>query len=135
MRVSEDKFYCHRCKRGGTTRSLARELGHSVTPETAQERSAREQKAKFKSWINERHNSIAAELRVTRKRADIAKRVLRVYPDCEPAWDALARFCHSEAKLTAALETLSFEKVPTYLEEPSTPDTLFAEFKEIHGSR
>jgi hypothetical protein len=127
---NDECFYCHRCGRGGNARTLARDLGKPLPPETLEQRAARERAAQFRTWIDQHYRTVATEFRSAGRLAQRAKQALSQYPDCEPAWNALAHFYHSEAKLSAALETLSFERAPQWLESPATPETLFHEYED-----
>jgi hypothetical protein len=128
--LNDECFYCHRCGKGGNVRTLVREIGTSLPPESLEQRVARERAARFRAWVDRQCRTVATEFYSAGRLAQRAKKVLAKYPDCEPAWDALARFYHSEAKLSAALETLSFERAPHWLESPSMPETLFHEYEE-----
>ena len=122
--------HCHRCHKSWNIRTVARELGLPLAPETRERRSRREQEARFKEWVNTCHAILAERLRYLGQRAEVAKRMLAHYPDCESTWDALAAFYHSEAELFGALDILSFEKVSPWLESPVTRDTLFVAFAD-----
>ena len=128
--INDERFYCHRCHKGGNVRTLAREIGKPLPPETLEQRAARKRAAQFRAWLDQQYRTVATEFRCAGLLAQRAHRVLQQYPDCEPAWDALARFYHPETKLCAALETLSFERAPRWLDSPSTPESLFREYEE-----
>jgi hypothetical protein len=85
----------------------------------------------FKEWEDTCYIILVRRLRFLKRRAELAKEVLACFPDCEPAWAALADLCHSEAHLSAAFELLAYEKVPNYLEQPMTRAKLRTAFDEV----
>jgi len=127
---TDEVFYCHRCHRSGNGRTLARELGLPLAPETHERREQREQAARFSEWKETCHLILGRRLRCLTQRAEDAKRVLAQYPGCESAWNALAAFYHNEAEIFGALDVLAFEKVSQWLESPLTRDTLFVAFAD-----
>jgi len=148
-------FRCHGCGVGGdvfrfvevqrhcsfpqAVRFLAAragiDVGFAPSPEVAarvdEVRRKKEAEQAFREWENTCYMLLMRRLWFLERRAALAKRVLHVYPDCEPAWAALADFCHSAAHLSAAFETLAYEKVPNYLEEPMTRAKLRTAFDEV----
>jgi hypothetical protein len=102
--------YCHRCHWTANERTLARGLGKAVAPESSEKRLARAKAQRFGPWVDAQQREVAARYRQNGRSAAIAKDVLSHFPDCEPAWDALARFYHSESNLAAALDILSFSR-------------------------
>ena len=99
VRVSEDKFFCHRCRRGGTTRSLARELGRPLPRETAAERAERQRLKETNRILDDAHEILAALERGLSRGAIAASRCLaRWIPENknpelqELAWGALERY-------------------------------------------
>jgi hypothetical protein len=130
---TDEVAFCHRCKWTANKTTLARGLGKEVTPETEAHRLARAKAEKFDAWLNESYKQVAAEYRYLGRMAAIAKDVLAKYPDCEPAWDALANFCHREAELAGALDTLCFEKVSVWNERRLTPLELFDRVRGNNG--
>jgi hypothetical protein len=93
-------------------------LGVPIAPETHEHRKKRAQVARFSAWANTCHAILALRLRYLTTRAELAKSVLPQFPDCEPAWDALADFYHNQASLLGALDILTFEKLSSWLEQP-----------------
>jgi len=73
----------------------------------------------FDRWRDGLIRRANAEYRSLWRNAGLAEDVLRKFPDCEPAWSALARWYHAEARLTSILDFLLFNKVTDYLEVPS----------------
>lgn len=125
---TDEVAYCHRCAWKTNARTLARELGLPVAPETRDHRERRARAALFSAWLNTCHTILTRRLWRLLKRANLAKMVLAQYPDCEPAWGALAAFYHNEALLMGALDLLAFEKVSPWLERPMTRQRLAAAF-------
>jgi hypothetical protein len=122
--------YCHRCKWTGNARTLARELGLPLEPLTREIHEKREQHDRFTEWERTIYLLLMRGWRSLTRRAELAKQVLLRFPDCDPAWRALADFYHSESTFSAAFEFLSCDKLPQYLEAPMTRDKLFAAFTE-----
>jgi hypothetical protein len=108
---------------------LAKGLGKSVEPLSPEKRKAKAEAARFGEWVDAQHIQVAAQYRRRGRMAAIAQRVLVRFPDCEPAWDALARFYRSEARLARMLDVLSFEGVSPWLETPATPLSLFQKWE------
>jgi len=127
--------HCHRCHWSGNARTLSRKLGFAVSPETAAHREARVKAEEFSTWINSKHRIISDRYRVLGRKAQLAKEVLKQFSDCDPAWTALATFYNEESRLTASLETLSFEKTPEWLESQATPVGLFKEWETQNAVR
>ena len=127
--------HCHRCKWSANLRQLAKGLGQDIAPETAAHRAARAKAEQFAAWIDSTHRTISTQYRQLGRKAELAKQILSRFPDCEEAWSALGKFLHEEARLSAALETLCFEKAPHWLESPSTSVGLFTEWEVQHACR
>lgn len=130
LAFNENVYFCHRCKRAGNARTLARELGMQLAPETQEQRARRRRAAEFNVWLNTCHTILIRRLSRLTSRAELAKTVLRGYPECEPAWNALADLYHNKAILLTALDTLSFEKLSPWLESPMTRPRLLAAFED-----
>ena len=130
--------YCHRCHWTGNVFTVSRELGLLHDPETrarfwaAQRESAKtEQKLRaFGSWRNRHIRELSGRYRRLWRVAGIAGRVVEVFSDCEPAWDALARFYHAEADLSAALDFLTCARASRWLEEDAQIEDVFSVFQE-----
>ena len=126
--------YCHRCKWRANTVALARDLGllNSDSPTARAFREETQKWAKldsdvkpFEAWREAKIREVSDRYRVLSKAAVRASDVLSQFPDCNEAWDALARFCHNEAQMSAAFDWLMFTKVSAWLEEDSTPVEVF----------
>jgi hypothetical protein len=126
--------YCHRCHWTANAAILAKGLGKSVEPLSPEKRKAKAKAARFGEWVDAQHNQVASQYRYLGRMSAIARAVLVRFPDCEPAWCALARFYHSEARLARMLDVLSFEKVSPWLETPTTPINLFQKW-EVSDAR
>jgi hypothetical protein len=123
-------YYCHRCGRAGNVRTLARELGMQLAPESREARERRRRAAQFDVWRDACYTIIVQHVLYLTRRAELAKKILAQFPDCEPAWSVLADFYHSEAILFGALDTLAFEKLSPWLEVPMTREKLLAAFED-----
>src|SRR5262249_41858168 len=108
--------YCHRCGWSANQRILARELGLLPSDPRAREEMRREQEHRlqlqapiraFEKWRDERLWLAIDQHRRLSRQAVLAEDVLKTYPDCESAWDALANFYHREAALVAEIDRLS----------------------------
>jgi hypothetical protein len=130
---NDEVAYCHRCHWTGNARTITRELGLPVTPETREEREERARVEQFSQWVNTCHSLIIRHVRYLTSRGGLAKKILAQFPDCESAWAVLAEFYDSESILFAALDVLSFEKVSPWLESPMTRETLFAAYADAGG--
>lgn len=108
---NDEVAFCHRCKWTGNLRTLSREFGVPVTPETAQDRETRTRAKQFDQWRGTCQRILADRFRDLGLLAERAKQELAVSPDCEPAWAALADFYQNEASLSGALDLLAFEKL------------------------
>jgi len=128
---TDEVAFCHRCKWTRNTRTLSRELRVPVAPETQEHREARERAALFSVWVNTCHMILIRQLCRLTERAERAEKVLRRFPDCEPAWNALADLYHCESSLLGALDVLIFEKVSPWLEEPMTRGRLAVAFNDV----
>jgi hypothetical protein len=116
---------------------LARELGLlSNDPSSRQALNrARERRERlethiraFGQWRDGELRRVTDEYRVLRRQAALAESVLKIYPDCGPAWNALATFYDCQAALTAELDRLSCAKLSDFLEVPCTIEQLFREW-------
>ncbi len=127
---TDEVAFCHRCKWTGNVRTLSRVLGITVAPETAQHREARTRAKQFREWRGICERILTDRFRDLGHMAERAKQVLARWPECEPAWDALADFYHAEAELSAALDLLYLEKASPWLDQPMTRERLAASFDE-----
>jgi hypothetical protein len=126
--------FCHRCKWRANIVTLARELGliqsHpqaiSAFREEARRRAQFDSQIKpFEAWREAKIREVSDRYRALSSAAVQAESVLRKFLGCEQAWDALARFYHAEAQLSAAFDWLMFTKANMWLEEDSTPAEVF----------
>lgn len=125
--------FCHRCKWRTHIRQLAKALGEVVEPESPAYRHARYKADQFEKWLDELQVEVTDEYRRLGRIAALAKSVLVHYPNCEPAWDVLARFYHAEARLASQLDALSFEKTSPWLESPADPFVLFQKWEATNA--
>lgn len=129
---NDEVAFCHRCKWTANATQLARAQGRTVPKETESHKRARVRAEQFARWVDLRGKKLAAGYRQLGIKAALAKRILVTYPDCEPAWDALARFYHNEARLAGALDSLSEEKVSRWDTLPLTK--VFDAWELAHAS-
>jgi hypothetical protein len=80
---------------------------------------------RFDTWREARIREVSERYRSLSRAAVHASDILAKFRDCDPAWDALARFYHAEAPLSAAFDWLMFTKASAWLEEDSTPVEVF----------
>jgi hypothetical protein len=122
------------CRAGCTAKAICESIGIRMADLFSDSRSAgrevRNRAQEFDEWRSTCQRILTDRLRHLCQKADSAARVLARFPDCEPAWNALANFYHCEAELRAALDLLSFEKVSPWLETPMTSKILAAAFDE-----
>jgi hypothetical protein len=118
--------------------TLARELGLlrgdpravSAFREETRRRAQLEAEVKpFEVWRETRIREVSDHYRSLSSAAASASKVLSRFPDCEEAWDALARFYHAEAQLSAAFDWLMFTRASVWLEQDSTPVEVFEVWK------
>jgi hypothetical protein len=131
---NQELAFCHRCRWTANTLMLARELGLLLgNPEVVSAfREAARRRAdidgqikKFEAWREARIREVSGRYRSLSKTVLRACEVLAKFPDCEEAWDALARFYHAEAQLSAAFDWLMFTKASAWLETDSSPVEVF----------
>jgi hypothetical protein len=101
---TDEVAYCHRCAWTANAAQLARSLGESVPRETPEHRSERLCAERFRKWLSEKYQAAANEERYLARAAELAKQILKHFYDCEPAWDALARWYHAERRLAEFFE-------------------------------
>src|ERR1700751_5462678 len=70
--------FCHRCKWSANARSLGRNLGRTVAPESSEQRRARLVIARFRAWLSAKYTGMANEERHLASRAQLAKKLLTV---------------------------------------------------------
>jgi hypothetical protein len=127
---TDEVAFCHRCKWSGNIRTLSRDLGLPLAPIPREILARREREAEFNEWLNTCLTIIANLWRELTLQAELAKQILAFWPDEELAWDVLADFYHSQADFEGAIEFLSFQKLPCYLDQPMTREQLFHLFEE-----
>ena len=129
--------YCHRCKWSANQVMLARELGLLSSGPAMRQALNREREQRerlevpiraFERWRDGELRRVTDAYRVLTRQAALGESVLRIYPDCGPAWDALANFYHRQVVLAAGLDRLSCAKISDYLEAPYTIEQLFREW-------
>jgi hypothetical protein len=126
--------FCHRCKWTANTLTLARKLGvlrhdpqaASAFREQARRRAEIDTEIKpFDSWREARIRKVSDRYRSLSRAAIHAGNILTKFPDCDQAWDALARFYHAESRLSAVFDWLTFAKASEWLESDSSPVEVF----------
>jgi hypothetical protein len=126
--------FCHRCRWTANRIVLARNLGFlsndletqwKLLQEAHHRRGIESTLSAFERWREARLREVTDRYRPLGRQGALAHRVLQRWPDCEPAWDALARLYHAEAVLLRALDFLSFAKASIWLERDSTPAEAF----------
>jgi hypothetical protein len=140
---TDDVAHCFRCQWKANTVTLAKELAIQADPKTRQ-RWQHEMQARFchrnlierfESWRNFHIRRLSNRYRELRFQAQLAGDVLRRYPDCDPAWDALARFCHEEGELIRQLDFLTCAKASSWLEADAKILDVFDAWRKIHAKR
>jgi hypothetical protein len=129
---TDETFFCHRCKWGGNLRTLSRELRISLPAVRSQDIAARRMNGEFEVWIGTTHLILVRRLRFIERRARLARDVLAKYPECDPAWGALADYHDEAPTLFAALEVVAFDKTPQWLDQPLKRHILFAAFEDAY---
>jgi len=136
---TDEVAHCFRCQWKANTATIAKELGLVATDPESKRRRREEAReiaeyrktiARFETWRDSLIGKYSTELRQLGRSAAIATEVLKKYPDCEPAWDALARYCHQEGELNRILDWLTCAKASPWLEEDSTILGLFQTWKK-----
>lgn len=130
--------FCHRCHWRVNRTGLAQQLGLLGADPDTQRKLHRETRhrqaiestfASFERWREARLRETTSRYRVLGRQAELARQVLSLWPECDLAWNALARFYHHEAKLCAVLDWLTFTKVSIWLHHDSTPTEVFATWR------
>jgi hypothetical protein len=126
--------FCHRCKWRANVVTLAREAGllHSDSHSTAAIRATVRRRQhqelqvqRFEVWREGEIRSVSNRYRFLWRAAALAVQILSKFPECEAAWDALARFYHAEPDLSAIFDWFMFTKASNWLEVDSTPVEVF----------
>jgi hypothetical protein len=97
--------FCHRCHWTANVTQLAEGQGRTIAQRKVG--LARLCKRRFFDWLDKRYREMAAIDYRTARKAALAKAVLFRFPDCEPAWAALANRYHAERALNAFFEAAS----------------------------
>ncbi len=130
--------YCHRCQWTANQITLASELGllsrdSRVRVAVRLELERRERLEapirEFEKWRDIELHRATCEYRCLSRCAAVAASVLKKYPDCEPAWNALAIYYHRQATLAGELDRLSCAKFSDYLEAPYSITVLFCQWR------
>jgi len=101
---SAEVAFCHRCKWTANAAQLAGAFGEGAPPESPEHREARLRVEGFKQWLSETYQQAADEEYQLSRKAELGKKILARFPDCEAAWEALARWYHAERRLAAFFE-------------------------------
>jgi hypothetical protein len=109
--IHGELFFCHRCHRGGSVRTLGRKQGIALPAPRV--RLADRPKAEFRAWLSAKYGEMAdLEYRLRRKAA-LAHIALGYFPDFAPAWNALAELYHHEHQLSVFFES-ACDKIGRY---------------------
>jgi hypothetical protein len=135
---TDEVAYCHRCGWKANVVLLARELGLLNDPEARaqlrREQAERERQMQplreFEFWRDARERELGWKLYDPSRKAVVAGSVLKAFPDCEEAWDALARYYHAKADLHGALDFLACVRVSQWLEQDSNIEDVFSLYQE-----
>jgi hypothetical protein len=79
----------------------------------------------FDVWREGRIRHVSDRLRRLSRGAVVADEVLRRFPECDEAWEALSQYYHEVPTLSAYLDFLSFTKASDWLEMDSTSVEVF----------
>lgn len=129
--------YCHRCKWKTTAAQLRKGLGLSpkLTPEEKAAIAERERERQFREWAWKKYDEVAKQYRCLARKAELAKKILRKFPDEELAWEALARFYHAEFTLARQLDAYSLMKASRVSNTTARRLLISRWEKETSGSR
>jgi hypothetical protein len=139
---TDEKAHCFRCQWKANATTLAKELGLLQTDPESKRRWRKEVRElaeyrrtieRFEAWRDALIRKYSARLRQLGRSAAIATSVLERYPDCEPAWDAFARYCHEEAELSQMLDFLCCAKASPWLSEDATVLDVFETWRQVHA--
>lgn len=140
--ASYTSTYVH-CFRCGATKgyiALARELGilsknlsETDRAKIKEIRVKEKRRIDFLAWQHSKLKIIVEKITILTGRARLAHDVLRVFPEQENAWQALADFYNQEAQLFAAFDFFAMANVSQWLEQESVPKELVALFNEQAG--
>jgi hypothetical protein len=88
--IRGELYFCHRCHRGGSVRSLAREQGMALAPPRS--RKANVPKAAFRTWLLQKMTELGDEERRAYRKYLWAVHALSFCTEFQPAWESLAWF-------------------------------------------
>lgn len=129
-----DVAHCFRCGWATNTVTLARTLGLYANDleqrlrqreETICRINIEEVIRQFDEWRERRIRYVSDRFRTLGRAATWANEVLRIYPGCEEGWEALTRYYHQKARLSAHFDFLCFTKASEWLETDSTAVEVF----------
>jgi hypothetical protein len=86
--IRSELYFCHRCHRGGSVRSLARRQGLSLPAPRIKK--ANLPKARFRAWLSAKMIEMGNTERRLYRRAQFAQAALSDFSDMEAAWAVLA---------------------------------------------
>jgi len=99
---TRELIFCHRCKYSANLQILAKQLGERI--EAAKPRPEEIEEREFQSWISSVYDKKADQERELHRKAALAHRVLRKFPDVEEAWQALKNLYDAEHGLEMFFE-------------------------------
>ncbi len=120
LAFNDEVAFCHRCKWTRNVRTLSREMGLRVAPETPEQKLKRARDREFREWVSTLETTLSDELVRLSMIASYAKKALAFNPNNETAWEELRRFYDDEPYLASALDFLAGEKVSRWIDEPMT---------------
>jgi hypothetical protein len=130
--------HCFRCQWKANSFTLAQELGLLDGNRDARDKFLRDVRErmrfdadlhKFEAWRSKQIRLVSDQYLFLSRAANHAHKVLTQRPDCEEAWDCLARFHNAEAQLLAVFDWLTFAKASLWLEQDATPIEVFTTWR------
>jgi hypothetical protein len=94
--IKRHLFFCHRCHRGGSIRSLARASGINVPP--AKVRAADIPKRAFWEWLDRKMTEMADREHELNSKVRHAEQIAGMGRDDEPLWNALIELHNEQPK-------------------------------------
>lgn len=142
--------YCHRCGWRGNITTLARQPKVGADPRVRatpgssprlpdggrhtglplQDKQHRAMLQDFAAWREAQITALSDRLYALHRCARHAHNVLRKFPDCEAAWDALKRLADEEAELYRALDFLNCQRASAWLENDATVLDVFRAWEQ-----
>jgi hypothetical protein len=135
---NDELTHCFRCQWKANSFTLARELGLLDGNREARDkflRDVRERRRfdadldKFEVWRSKQIRLVSDQYLGLSRAANHAQKVFTQCPDCEEAWDCLARFYNAEAQLSVVFDWLTFAKASAWLEQDATPIEVFTTWR------